>query len=70
MSEKSEKPVGLLDIIKSVMAAFFGVQSNKNRERDFAHGRPIHYIIIGLVATLVFMLVVWGLVKLVLVLAQ
>ena len=51
-------------VIISVLAAFFGVQSDKNRERDFKHGKPIHFIIAGLLLTLLFILVVWGVVKL------
>lgn len=51
---------------KSVLAAFIGVQSNKNRERDFQHGEPVHFIVIGLLLTIVFIFIVWGVVKLVL----
>lgn len=40
------------DIIISVFSAFFGVQSERNRERDFKHGKAIHYIIVGVVVTL------------------
>jgi hypothetical protein len=46
------------DTIKSVAAAFFGVQSSKNRERDFKHGKAAHFIVVGLVATAVFVLLV------------
>jgi hypothetical protein len=53
-------------VLASVVAAVFGVQSSKNRERDFTRGKPIHYIIVGLIVTLVFVLSVWGVVKLVL----
>ena len=52
--------------IKSVLAAFFGVQSDKNRELDFKYGKPAHFIMAGLLLTLLFILVVWGVVKLVL----
>jgi len=44
----------LLDTIKSVGAAFFGVQSEKNRERDFKHGKLSHFIIVGVVAVVAF----------------
>jgi uncharacterized membrane protein YhdT len=54
------------EIIKSVLASFIGVQSEKNRLRDFAQGKPSHFIIAGLLLTVVFILVVWGVVKLVL----
>lgn len=40
--------------IKSVAASFFGVQSRANRERDFSRGKPQHFIIVGLLMTLVF----------------
>ena len=55
---KTNKPVdggtGLTNVLKSVVAAAFGVQSQANRERDFAKGRPVHFIIAGVLATLVF----------------
>jgi putative flippase GtrA len=40
-----------------------GVQSKKNRERDFTVGKPIHFIIGGLIGTLVFLVAVWLLVQ-------
>ena len=55
---------GPLSIILSVLSAFFGVQSEKNRERDFQHGRPIHYILVGLIMTLLLILGVLIAVKL------
>lgn len=53
-------------VIKSVAASFFGVQNRANRVRDFTHGRPMHFIVIGLAMTVVFVLVLVGVVKLVL----
>ena len=47
---------GLLHVIKSVIAAGIGVQSNKNREIDFEHGSLSDYLIVGLIATLLFIL--------------
>jgi len=46
--------VKLLDTVKSVAAAFLGVQSNKNRERDFSEGKFSHFVIVGLVAVALF----------------
>lgn len=43
-----------------------GVQSEKNRQRDFSHGKPLHFIVAGLLAALVFVLLIWAVVKLVL----
>ena len=58
--------MGLWAVMKSVSAAFFGVQSSKNRERDFVHGKASHYILVGLLATFTFIAVVWLAVVLVL----
>lgn len=58
------RPPGPLSIILSVLSAFFGVQSEKNRQRDFQHGQPIHYILVGLIMTLLFILLVMIAVKL------
>lgn len=65
MENKKEK-VTVLQIIQSVLASFFGVQSRKNRERDFTHGKPSHFILAGLILTVAFILMIWGIVKLVL----
>jgi hypothetical protein len=42
------------------------VQSEQNRERDFQHGKPVHYVLIGLVATAMFVLIMWGIVRIIL----
>ncbi len=55
--ESSPTPIkkpGIGQIIVSTLAAAFGVQSNKNRERDFAGGNIYSYIIAGLVFTALF----------------
>lgn len=48
----------LLHVVKSVLAAFIGVQSEKNRQVDFKHGSLSAYIVIGLIATLGFVFLV------------
>lgn len=53
-------------VICSVIAAAFGVQSRRNRERDFSHGDPLTFIIAGLVFTALFVLTLVGIVYLVL----
>jgi len=58
--------IGWLNVAKSTIAAACGVQTNANRERDFQQGKPITFIIAGLVFVLVFILGMVGLVKLVL----
>lgn len=61
--DKNQSP-SLWQVIKSVNASFFGVQSSANRERDFKHGKAHHFIIIGVVMTVVFVLAVVMAVKL------
>lgn len=63
---RAEEKVGFLDVVKSVLAAFFGVQSGRNRERDFQHGKPGHFILVGVMATVLFVLLVYGVVRVVL----
>lgn len=53
---------GMLDVLKSVLASAFGVQSHKNYHRDFTTGSLIPYIV---VAVVFFMLFILGLVLLV-----
>ena len=65
----SEKELSFKEMAKSVAAAAFGVQSGKNRERDFGKGKPSHFIVLGLLFTLTFILVIAGIVQLVLHLA-
>lgn len=62
----SPQSISFWKVTASILASFFGVQSSKNRERDFVHGKPIHYIAIGLGSTILFIVMLWGIVKLVL----
>jgi len=54
---------GFWAVVQSVAAAMIGVQSRKNRERDFTQGKPVHFIIGGVVGTLLFLGVIWLLVQ-------
>lgn len=51
MTEDRRKPT-LLQVVASVLAAFFGVQSSRNRARDFTHGRAISFVLVGISLTL------------------
>lgn len=53
----------------SVLAAFFGVQSSANRERDFSRGKASHFILLGLLATVLLIAILVGVVTLVTTLA-
>lgn len=55
-----------LQVVSSVFAAGLGVQSSKNRERDFKQGKPGVFIAAGIVFTLLFIGAVFTVVQLVL----
>lgn len=44
-------------VVKSVLAALLGVQSNQKREEDFSSGRPAAYLVTGVVITLMFVMI-------------
>lgn len=48
--------LGPLAVIGSVLAAAIGVQNRRNRERDFAHGNPVVFMVAGIVFTALFVL--------------
>ena len=58
--------ISFFQLMKSTFSAFIGVQSNANRERDFKHGKISHFIGIGLLFGLLFVLTLVGVVQLVL----
>ncbi len=64
--EQNDKPLTLKEMLQSVLAAALGVQSGKNRSRDFSRGKPSHFIILGVLFTGVFVLTIYGVVRLVL----
>ena len=67
-SNKPEEQQSLTfwQVLFSTMAAAFGVQSSKNRKRDFTHGKASHFILMGIGFTAVFVLVMVAIVQLVL----
>jgi len=67
--EKDDEKKGSLNpfqVISSVFAAGLGVQSSKNRERDFKQGRAGIFIAAGLIFTLMFIGIMVVIVQLVL----
>lgn len=64
-----ETPLGFWELVKTVGMSFLGVQSNQNRERDFRRGRLSHFVAIGLLLGLLFILTIVGVVQLVMHLA-
>ena len=57
---------GFWEVVMSVLAAALGVQTSKNRERDFTRGNPLVFIAAGLIFTVLFVLTLIGVVNLVL----
>ena len=62
----NSKKTSLLFVVKSILAAGIGVQSEKNRQRDFEKGNPVVFIIGGIIFTLLFIIAVASVVGLVL----
>jgi uncharacterized membrane protein YhdT len=55
----------LWQIVASTLAAAFGVQSSRNRERDFTVGKPTHFIVAGIAFTILFVVAMIFVVRLV-----
>jgi hypothetical protein len=64
--DQEERPLTWREMLHSVLAAAFGVQSSKQRTRDFSRGKPSHFIILGVLFTLAFVLILVAVTKLVL----
>ncbi len=64
--EQDDDRLTLWQLMGSAIAAAIGVQSSENRKRDFSRGRPGQFIAIGIVFTVLFVLVMIGVVNLVL----
>ena len=69
MNDDEKKEPSLLDVTRSVLWAFLGVQKSKNHERDFKHGKASQYIIVGLIGVAIFIAILVMAVKLALSLA-
>lgn len=64
--QPDDKPITWWQVVGSTLAAAIGVQKRANRERDFSRGRPMQFIVAGIVFTAVFVLIVALVVQLVL----
>ena len=61
-----DTPLTFWQMLQSTIAAAFGVQSSRNRERDFTRGKASHFIFMGIGFTVIFVIVMIGIVYLVL----
>ncbi len=48
------KKTSFKQTLLSVASAFIGVQSDKNRQRDFTKGKLSHFIIAGVLSVILF----------------
>lgn len=65
VSSQRSKP-GFASLVVSTLAAAFGVQTDKNRERDFQHGNIYSFIAAGVIFTALFVVGTVFLVKFIL----
>ena len=59
----SPKQVTFISLMQSACAAFFGVQSDANRQRDFESGKFWHFAAAGIIFVLFFVALIWGAVQ-------
>lgn len=67
--DPEQAPLTFREMLQSVLAAALGVQSGKNRSRDFSRGKPGQFIMLGVLFTVLFVVILLGVVKLILHLA-
>lgn len=65
-SEANTDSLGFWQVLGSTLAAAIGVQSSKNRSRDFSRGKASQFIFMGIGFTVVLVLIMVGVVSLVL----
>jgi hypothetical protein len=64
-TQEEPREPGFREVVMSVLAAALGVQTSKNRERDFTKGNPLVFIAAGLLFTILFVLTLVGVVNLI-----
>jgi len=60
---KVQRKSNFWTIVLSTLAAFIGVQSNRNRARDFKYGNIYSFIIAGVIFTIIFIICVTSVVR-------
>jgi hypothetical protein len=61
--QDEEETLALWEVFQGVIAMFIGVQSEKNRERQFKYGKLHQFIIVGIFITAIFIVHIILLVK-------
>jgi hypothetical protein len=65
LKEASQRPMSFLATVKAVMWSFFGVRKNSAYEEDTAKLNPLHVIIAGVIAAIIFIVTLLLIVKMV-----
>ena len=65
LKEASNRPMSFIATVKAVLWSFFGVRKKSAYEEDTARLNPLHVIIAGVLAALIFILVLVSVVKMV-----
>ncbi len=65
LKEASQRPMSFLATVKAVMWSFFGVRKNSAYEEDTAKLNPLHVIIAGVIAAIIFIVILLSIVKMV-----
>lgn len=64
--QQDEESLALWEVFQGVFAMFIGVQSEKNRERQFKYGKFYQFLIVGIFVTFLFLIHIVLLVRFVL----
>ena len=57
-ADDNDKPLTFLQVLGSTFSAAIGVQSKANRNRDFSRGKPLQFVLAGIIFAIMFVLVV------------
>lgn len=65
-TEQQKTPFNILQVLRGVVSAFFGVQSSQQGDQDFKHGHLGWYIAVALILAGLFVFTLWSVVQFVL----
>ncbi len=65
-TDEPQAELTVFQIVGSILASFYGVQSSKRRQRDFQSGKAKQFIIAGVVMTAVWYFAIYLIVSIVL----
>lgn len=65
LKEATQRPMSFLATVKAVLWSFFGVRKNSAYVEDTAKLNPLHVIIAGVIAAVIFILTLLSVVKMV-----